>query len=145
VSFRKLRCVLIMLVLVLAACGESSADRAAGLAEQADAFLADMYAGAWTVAYSRLDDERQADCGSAQNLAHLVESAGKRPASWTLREPTVRKQWGLISGTMEKADGSRGIAEFSLSLVDDQWRINAWSLDNRELCLEAHAQTNASH
>jgi hypothetical protein len=137
VSFRKSQCVTLMLVLVLAACGESSADRADGLAEQADAFLADMYAGAWTVAYSRLDDERQAECGSAQNLADVVQGAGMRPATWTLREPTVRKQWGLISGTMEKTDGSRGIAEFSLSLVDDEWRINAWSLDNRDLCLEA--------
>jgi len=139
VSLRKSRCVLLMLVLMLTACG--SDERAAGLAQEADDFMADMSAGIWAVAYSRLDEQRQAECGSPQNLGQLVEGAGKRPATWILREPTVRKQWGLISGTMEKTDGSPGIAEFSLSLVDDEWRINAWSLDNRDLCLEAHAQT----
>lgn len=124
-----------LLPLSLAACG-ADRDSAAGLAEQADAFLGDMHAGAWHAAYSRLYSGLQTECGSADGLKNAVEAAGARPDSWTLREPTVRKRSGMITGTVEKQGGGSGIVELSLDIIDGEWVVTAWSADNRELCLD---------
>ncbi len=113
--------------------GSDPADEVKGLAEN---FLADMSVGAWNAAFSRLHPDLQTSCGSAERLERVVEGAGERPQSWTLREPSVRKYTGLITGSVEKADGTPGIVEFSMDLSDGGWRIWAWSASNRELCLE---------
>lgn len=133
----KQSCLPVLLVMALSACGEGGASRAADLAEQADAFLDDIHAGAWNAAYGRLWDGLQEECGSATGLKAAVEAAGARPAGWDLREPSVRKRSGIISGTVEKTGGGSGIVELSLDLIDGEWVITAWSADNRELCLES--------
>lgn len=116
--------------------GGGGADPAAAVTAVADDFLADMKAGAWHAAFSRLHPDLQASCGSADRLRKIVETAGERPDSWTLREPSVRNRSGLIGGSVQKTDGTPGIAEFTMERTDDGWRIWAWSASNRELCLE---------
>ena len=134
----------VLTVLLVAASGiacssagdDGGTDPAAAVTAVTDDFLADMKVGAWHAAFSRLHPELQASCGSADRLKQVVERAGEQPQSWTLREPSVRKRTGLIGGSVQKADGTPGIAEFTMELVDGQWRIWAWSASNRELCLE---------
>ena len=130
-----------IIVVLVALCGvgcshDGDTDPAAAVTGLADDFLADMRAGAWNAAFSRLHADLQASCGSAGRLERVVENAGERPRSWTLREPSLRKRTGLITGTVEKSDGTPGIVELSMEQTDQGWRIWAWSASNRELCLD---------
>lgn len=116
--------------------GAAGGDPAAAVTALAEDFLGDLRVGAWHAAFGRLHPDLQSDCGSAERLARLVEAAGERPRAWTLRPPSVRKSTGLISGSVEKADGGSGIVELTLEQTDGAWRIWAWSASNRELCLQ---------
>lgn len=102
--------------------------------------MADLEVGAWNAAYGRLHPQLQAECTSAERLRALIEAAGERPASWTLRLPSGRKRSALVTGSFEKQDGTSGIVEFTLEAASADaeagWRILFWSVDNRELCLD---------
>jgi hypothetical protein len=131
-------CALIALIALGLACGGSGAapsPSAAGATQVAEDFLADMQAGAWHAAFSRLHPDLQAECGSAERLREVVEAAGQRPESWTLREPRVRSD-ALISGPVVTAGGDSSIVEMTLLDVDGAWKVRFWSAGNRELCLE---------
>ena len=115
-----------------------------GLSEEAavtaaEDFLADMEVGAWNAAYSRMHEDLQAECDSAERLQELVESAGQRPESWTLREPKVRPSQALVSGEVVPQGGGQGIVELTLIPADDAWKIRFWAASNRELCGEGSA------
>lgn len=109
-------------------------DPAARVTELADDFMGDMQAGAWHAAYDRLYSGLQAECGSAENLASVVQASGERPAAWTLREPSLRKRSGIITGQVKTTGGKSGIVELSVEKSGDDWVIVAWSAGNRELC-----------
>jgi hypothetical protein len=133
-------CAILTLALLtaLVACGagddHDANDPAAQVTELADSFMGDMHVGAWHAAYSRLYPGLQAQCGSAENLAIVVQASGERPAAWTLREPNLRKRSGIITGQVETAEGRSGIVELSVEKSGDDWVIVAWSASNRELC-----------
>lgn len=128
----------LLLLVFLAACsagdGYDANDSAAQVTELADSFMGDMHVGAWHAAFSRLYPGLQAQCGSAEGLASVVQASGERPAAWTLREPSLRKRSGIITGQVETAEGRSGIVELSVEKSGDDWVIVAWSASNRELC-----------
>lgn len=122
----------------LAACaGGEGGDPSDEVTRAAEDFLADMRAGAWHAAYGRLYADLQATCGSGERLKRVIEANGVRPQSWTLRQPSVRRRSGLITGAVEYTGGDQGIIELSMDRIDGEWQIVAWSMDNRELCKEA--------
>lgn len=115
------------------------ANFAAAVTALAAHFLADMRAGSWHAAFQRLHPDLQVSCGSAERLRGVVERAGERPLSWTLREPSLSEGAGLIGGSVTGVGGTSGIVEFTMELFDGEWRIWAWSASNRELFLEDDA------
>lgn len=125
----------------LAACGSTGGsttgadtDGAAAVEETADAFLADMSAGAWHAAFSRLHPQLQAECGSSEQLESVVVQADERPESWTLRAPKAGDHSASITGAVQTVGGRSSIVEMTLDRVDADWQIWAWSAGNRELC-----------
>ena len=104
----------------------------------AEGFLADLRDGRWQQAHGRLSTDLQVECVSPERLGELVVASGEQPASWTLREPNVRKHTALITGEVATAGGDgRGIVELALDRSGESWSIAAWSASNRELCREA--------
>ena len=104
----------------------------------AEGFLADLRDGRWEQAHERLSTDLQVECVSPGRLGELVVASGEQPASWTLREPSVRKHTALITGEVVTAGGDgRGIVELALDRSGESWAIGAWSASNRELCREA--------
>ena len=121
------------------ACGGSGGAGGPAVADAgalAEDFVADLAAGAWNAAFSRLHPDLQAECGSAERLAAVVEAAGERPAEWELREPTGRPSGAQVTGTVTTTGGTPGIVEMTLIPAGEEWKVRFWSASNRELCSE---------
>ena len=129
---------LLLLALAAYACGASGPPPEEAVHAAAEEFLADLRDARWPEAYGRLHADRQVECSSPERLGQLVVASGEQPTSWTLREPRVRPNTGLITGETATAGGDgRGIVELAFDRAGDRWQITAWSASNRELCRES--------
>lgn len=124
----KLRYLVILGVLVIAACGTLLVTTVFTLTRPvvagADAFMGALKDGSYEQAYQRAAPSLQQELGSAKAFGDGI--GAYRPREWSWSQRSIRNSVGNVSGGVTWQNGNTGTAEIRLHQVNAEWRVVAF-------------------